>query len=255
MIELQLSTSIKLLVRERESRTSVRRQTLGMRSHFIELEKQLLWTFRDVGSHSSVLLIPSEFISRRSMALYACIRLMDSYEQELHANAREGQHPEQASRRLSQTPTMRSSISSTPALLTLYTSVQDPVVLLNSTHESVCGRIDRNGSRLFVIDHRNQTSDFSITFKTSLIQNTSAGGGAGAAATLSTAVTSSLFICPPASPGAEAPAAHSYMFVVKCQDNMTEMMTSAYGNSAKTHDSKLAPQWFTTIRYVNDASG
>lgn len=248
-IELQLSTSIKLLVRERESRTSVRRQTLGMRSHFIELEKQLLWTFRDVGSHPSVLLIPSEFISRRSMALYACIRLLDSYEMELHADAREAhRHPEQATRRLSQTPTIRLSDASAPALLTLYTSVQDPVALLNRAHESVCGRIDRNGSRLFVIDHRNQTSNFSITFKTSLIQNTSAGGGAGAAATLSTAITSSLFMCPPASPGAEAPAAHSYMFVVKCQEKMTEMMTSVYGNSAKTHDSKLAPQWFTTIR-------
>lgn len=248
MVELQLSTSIKLLMRERESRTSVRRQTLGMRSHFIELEKQLLWTFRDLGSHPSVLLVPSELVSRRTMTLYACIRLLDSYEQQLHAGAREDQLTEHTSRRLSQTPVTRPSASSMPALFTLYTSVQDPVPLLSSTHESICGRIDRNGSRLFVIDHRNQTCDFSIKFKTSLTQNTSAAGGAGAATTLSTAITSSSFRCLPGSPGVEGPTAHSYMFVVKCQENMMEKMTSVYGNSAKTHDARLAPQWFTTLR-------
>lgn len=236
--ELQLSTSAKLLIRERDSRSSVRRQTIALKAHFVELEKQFLWTFRSLGDRPSLLMIPNHCISRRTLTLYACLRLIDGHEQELQREASGAPEDSATLRPVEATPSLA-------PILTLFSSIQDPLPLIYGAVNSLCGRIDRQTTRLFVIDHRTRTSPFAITLKTSLIQNTTSGGGAGAAAVLAALTPPSQH--PGSSSASDAATAHSFIFVVKYHDDAAMRP----GARVQKLDATLPQQWHTTLRYAH----
>ncbi|KAF1316322.1 hypothetical protein FI667_g15493, partial [Globisporangium splendens] len=207
--ELQLSTSAKFLIRERDSRTSVRRKTIALKSHFMELEKQFLWTFRDLGDRPSLLLIPNHSISRRTLTFF--------------------------------------DTSSSTDFDAFFSTTQEPFLLQYGADNSLYGRIDHQSTRLFIVDHRERTNAFAVTPKTSLIQNTTSGGGAGAAAVIaalttppaSTASTNGL-----AGGGdTESATAHSFIFVVKQPE---EIHPKASVRVQKLN-ATLSKQWYTTL--------
>ncbi|KAF1316557.1 hypothetical protein FI667_g15292, partial [Globisporangium splendens] len=242
--ELQLSTSAKLLIRERDSRTSVRRKTIALKSHFMELEKQFLWTFRDLGDRPSLLLIPNHLISRRTLTLYACLRLIDSHEQEL-CRPNQNLTEDEASAQV--------SIPVAPPILTLFSTIQEPFPLQYGADNSLYGRIDRQSTRLFTIDHRERANAFVVTLKTSLIQNTASGGGAGAAAVIVALTTPSVSTAPTnglAGGGdTESATAHSFVFVVKQPE---EIHPKASVRVQKLNGT-LPKQWYTTLSGGNES--
>jgi hypothetical protein len=236
--EFQLSSSAKLLVRERDSRTSIRRKTIALKTHLIEMEKQILWTLRDWGGvQPSVFLIPSTSISQRALKLYGCLRLLDSNEQQLHLGA--------------SNELVDSKLAPTP-IFTVYTSIQDPTTIPYGDDESTCGRIDRQGSQLFILDHRQRREPFVVTLKTSLLQSTNAGGGAGAAAVVSNslAATTKMVIddtivgLPTARNGAGELPPHTFVFVVKDQ---SEFATPS-GSGVHRQTGVLPQQWCCSMR-------
>lgn len=243
--ELQLSTSAKLLICERDSRTSIRRSTIALKSHFVELEKQFLWTFRDLGDRPSLLLIPNHYISCRTLSLYACLRLINGREQELQTQSTaidaDGDNAALG------TSTTSQPASAPPPILTLFSNIQEPFSLLYGTEKSLCGRIDRQSTRLFIIDHRERSNPFAITLKTSLIQNTASGGGAGAAAVVAALAppSSSASTTSDSNSSPDTIAAHSFIFVVKSQD---ELMSKPNVRVQKMQ-ATLPQQWYTTLRY------
>lgn len=227
-----MSSSSKLLVRERDSRTSIRRKTIALKAHLIELEKQILWTLRDWSStNPSLILIPSTSISQRALKLYACIRLLDSHEQELHTGVSDD-----------------AQVPSLPPLLTLYSSIQDPIELIYRAEDSNVGRIERMGSQLFVLDHRERQESFVVSIKSSLLHSTNAAGGIGAAAIISSAPTSSTHAAigdlETATVDPTNSSAHTFVFVVKDQREFAapEELGVHRQNGA------FPQQWFCSMR-------
>ena len=148
-------------------------------------------------------------------------------------------------------------------LLTLLTSIQEPQPLPYGVERSTFGRLERNANRMFVLDHRARQEPFAIRFKISLIQNTSAGGGAGAAMALSGVSNTrrgSLLGDDLAHPDTTP---HTFIFVVK-RDLDEDPVGRSNGKKRnhrkhKPHDeqrtresslkeSLLPPQWLATIR-------
>lgn len=248
--ELQLSTSAKLLVRERDNRTSVRRKTIALKSHFMELEKQFLWTFRSLGDRPSLLVIPNRCISRRTLTLYACLRLIDGRERELQRGGSSSDNDSVDS----EAPTLMTS-APPPPILTLFSTIQEPLPLLHGADNSLCGRIERQTTKLFFVDHRARTKGFTITLRTSLIQNTTSGGGAGAAAVVAATTPSasqqSTSMAPPGVDDPDSLAAHSFIFVVKYQDEVGGKTTARVQKLEAT----LPQQWYTTLRYDDGTCG
>lgn len=239
--ELQLSTSAKLLIRERERRTSIQRKTIGLKPRFVEDEKQFLWTFRDLGDQPSLLLIPNHLINRRTLTLYACVRLVDRREQDLRRTSNHLTEDET----VAQSPV--APLSQPPPMLTLFPDIKEPFPLPYGTEKSLYGRIDRQSTKLLIVDHRERAHPFAITLKTSLIQNTTSGGGAGAAAvvaahasTASTKGSSS----ESAGEGTDSTAAHSFIFVVKHPEETNENAR----HRSQNVETALPKQWYTSIR-------
>lgn len=211
----------------------------------MELEKQFLWTFRDLGDRPSLLLIPNHCISRRTLSLYACLRLIDVREQELqvHSGASGADDDNTALSSLS----IAQSASAPPPILTLFSNIQEPFPLLYGAEKSLCGRIDRQSTRLFIIDHREHSNAFMVTLKTSLIQNTASAGGAGAAAVVAalTPPSSSASMSASSNSSPDSIAAHSFIFVVKSQ----EELISKPNVRVQKMQATLPQQWYTTLRY------
>lgn len=132
----------------------------------------------------------------------------------------------------------------------MYTSIQDPTAIAYGGDESTCCRIDRQGSQLIVLDHRQRREAFVVTLKTSLLQSTNSGGGAGAVTVVSQSSTAATkMVIDDASADLTTPSttdidtgglsSHTFVFVVKDQNEF------AAPNGAGVHrqTGALPQQW------------
>ncbi|KAE9315710.1 hypothetical protein PF008_g19183 [Phytophthora fragariae] len=245
-IELLLSTNSKLLITKTGNRVGAYRKVTAANVLCGELKRQGCWTFCMNPSTPLILMVPNESVSRQTKAIYAYFRAFSTDKQ---------QEPNlEVDNNRSPPPQITTTASAVASTVTLFTSTPQHCSLRFGSKSNVPYRMERMSARMFTVDHSvMKGGSFSILVTASLLQCTSAAGGPGAAAAVSsTFEEASIFtIRDDQWTGSQRDGrhndAHTFIFIFKSTEPVVP------GNTGlKEHEATLPQQWFTSLSAANE---